>query len=120
MKCHTQNGGDQILQESKDQNGCTTYKPITTFDEGFCCTPLNKIAVNYITSNSAVISFEHDLNNTEIKVRYKKFGHQNWNVISTIYKSVILGDLQSCSGYEVQVSDACKNEEEVQPIMQLF
>lgn len=108
------NGGEQILLQGKNQNACTTYKPITPFNEGFCCTPLEELAVNYITSKSAIINFKHDLNNTEVQLRYKKFGYPNWQLVSTTRNNVVLGDLESCSGYEVQVSDACKNEEEVQ------
>jgi len=107
-------GGDKILSASKDQNGCSSYSPLTTFNEGFCCSPLNKLSVNYITSKSAVINFEHDLTNINTKVRFKKFGHANWELVSTDKTNIILGNLQACSSYQVQVSEACRNAEEVQ------
>jgi len=111
---NNKNGGSQILVDSKNQNGCTNYKPQIPFNDGFCCSPLNKLTVNYITAQSAVINFEHTLKNTNVQVRYRKFGHSNWNVFTTNNSNLLLGDLQDCSSYEVQVSDACRNEEEVQ------
>jgi len=88
--------------------------PVEAYKDGFCCSPLNELRINYVRDQSAVVNFNHNLANTEVQIRFRKTGHQNWNEISTRGTSLILNDLQPCAGYEVQVSEACANNTEVQ------
>ncbi len=107
-------GGEQILLESKNQNACTNFKPVSTFNDGFCCSPLNSLTVNYIRNQSAVINFEHSQSNTTVKLRYRKFGHQDWIELSTNNTNAVLSNLEACASYQVQVSEACKSDEDAQ------
>jgi len=111
---HNKTGGSKILEESKFQNSCATYKPAMAFKDGFCCNPVNELSINYVRDNSAAVNFAHGLSNIKVQVRFRKTGHQKWNEISTTRTSLVLNNLQACSGYEVQVSEACNTDNEVQ------
>jgi len=111
---YNKTGGSIILEESKIQNTCSNYRPAEAYKDGFCCTPLDELKINYVRDESAIVIFEHSLSNTKIKVRFRKTGHSGWNEVSTTRTSFVLNNLQPCSGYEVQVSEACANDTEVQ------
>lgn len=117
-----QNGGEAILLESKKQNVCTSYKPVSVFNEGSCCTPVQDDKINYVSEALAIISFLKEDESSLISVRYRKAGQSQWNVVSTSKNYALLNKLEACANYQVQVSDACgteNNNKYTKPIINL-
>lgn len=99
-------GGQTVLEDSKIQNLCANFRPVSVFKDGSCCAPASNVVANYITSSSAVISW-NNLNAAKNIVRYRKIGHPTWLETSNSISRLMLSNLEACAGYELQVSDAC-------------
>jgi len=123
LNAANQSGGEAILAESKRQNGCSSNKPVSVFKDGSCCSPVLNDKVNYISEASAIISFTKEEANSQVSVRYRKVGFPKWNSVTTNKNFAFLNNLEACTNYRVQVSDACGAEENNQynrPIMPLL
>jgi len=104
------NGGEAILLESKKQNSCTNYSPVSVFKDGSCCLPTQNDKVNYVSNSLAIISFTKEETESQVSVRYRKLGYTNWNYVTTNKNFSLINNLEACTTYQVQVSDACGNE----------
>jgi len=105
-----QNGGEAIMLESKKQNSCTNYKPVSVFKEGSCCSPVQNDKVGYVSESLAIISFTKEETGNQVSVRYRKLGQLQWNYVTTNKHYVLLNNLDACTNYRVQVSDACGDD----------
>ncbi len=85
----------------------TDWSNSLTFQTDGCCEPPSSLNILNITDNGAGINWTSVLAATSYDVRYKESSSITWMEMNINGTSMVLANLEPCTGYEIQIQTNC-------------